>query len=194
MQNKAKHLNDDIILWTLVDPENTHSDSQTHLMECTLCQQKQAELNNDLTKLGQLARQYVPEPRRTLRPVLVPTVRKQFFRLKNALVYVMMLMICIGGVFGLWPTQKQQLDEVVMQQTKVHIDSLNNQFFMDNLRLDIYSILPNEFQDIVIDDFNITEDPFYDYFFQIEDSVIESNIDINEQTKCINSKRFQTIS
>jgi len=193
MKSKSKHLNDDEILWTLVESKDHNKDQEKHLMGCKLCHEKQTSINNELNQLGTLARQYAPKPRRSLRPVLITqNVNTSYRQMKKTFVYVVMFIICIGGVFGMWPSQTQKIDSIVMEQAKTKIDSLINPYIEDSFQIDNYSILPNVFKYIIVDDYNNSEDSFYDYFLQMEDTVIEVNLDINEQTKFQNIKLFRS--
>jgi len=164
---KSKHLIDDTILWTLIDPDKLQVNERTHLKECQICQAKQADLKKELSEMRQLACEFLPKPKRNLRPVLIEKTRPLvFLRVKNAFAYALMLMICVGGVFGLWPTQDNAIDQVAIEQETHSIEKMFQELD-DNQQNDNYSILPFTFQYIVVDEFEIMANPFYDYIFPI---------------------------
>jgi hypothetical protein len=169
---ETKHLVDDTILWTLIDPSRLEENDSQHFNKCQICQEKQASFQQELNEIKQLSRKCLPVTTRNLRPVSTQkTVPRVFFRVKNALAYACMIMICIGGVFGLWPTQDKSTDQVAMEQASNFIEEM-----MDvNQQNDKYSILPFTFQYIVADEFEVMSNPFYDYVFPISTLEIDDS-------------------
>ncbi|MBF0452257.1 MAG: hypothetical protein HQK75_16260 [Candidatus Magnetomorum sp.] len=193
MNNQTNHLNDETILWSMIDAEKIQDIQSKHLNECLSCQKKQSDVINELTELGRLTRQYAPTPRRSLRPVsIAPDL--QFLRLKRVFVYASMIMICVGGVLGLWPTQYQQRDEIAVQQAKEEIEQLLRPISEDNWTNETYSILPDAFRYMVADEFDIMDVPFYDYVFPIDIPVNEPQENSDEQTKYLHYQGFQVIA
>jgi hypothetical protein len=162
---KTIHLNDDAILWNLIDPDKLEASEKMHLQDCKICQDMQTSLQLELDAFKQLSRAFLPKPKRNLRPISIEkTVSPAFFRMKNALVYTFMIMICVGAIFGLWPTQHNNIDKLAIEQTKASIENMLTDDIINN---GTYSILPVTFQYIVADEFEIMSTPFYDYVFPV---------------------------
>jgi len=173
--HETKHLIDDTILWTLIDPDKLQINEKKHLQECQLCQDRQASLHQELSEIKQLSREFLPKPKRNLRPVSIEkTVSPVFYRMKNALAYTLMIMICVGGIFGLWPTQNKDIDQIAIEQATESIEEML-QTMEKNQRNGTYSLLPATFQYIVADEFEIMSDPFYDYVFPISTSEVDDS-------------------
>jgi len=163
----TKHLNDDALLWTLIDPDKLKASEKRHLQDCPICQDMQTSLQVELNDLKQKSQAFLPKPKRNLRPVSIEkTVSPVFFRMKKSLVYAFMIMICVGGVFGLWPTQNKNFNNLAIEQAKDSIENMLN-VTDDTINNGTYSILPVTFQYIVADEFEIMSTPFYDYVFPV---------------------------
>jgi hypothetical protein len=164
---ETKHLNDDAILWTLIDPDKLKASEKKHVQNCQICQKKQTALQQELTGIKQLSQLFLPKPKHNLRPVSIEkTVSPAFLRMKKAFVYAFMVLICVGGVFGLWPIQNKSIDHPAIEQAKNSIENMMNvtDYKINN---GTYSILPVTFQYIVADEFEILSTPFYDYVFPV---------------------------
>jgi len=166
-EQKTKHLVDDAILWTFIDPDKLQESEKNHLQNCQICQDRQTSFMQELNEIKHLSQEFLPKPKLNLRPVsITKTVSPVFFRMKNALAYTFMVMICIGGVFGLWPSQNQIIDQVAIEQANTSIETMLNTTDAD-YQTHMDSILPVTFQYIVDDEFEIMSNPFYDYVFPI---------------------------
>jgi hypothetical protein len=182
MNNQINHLDEETLLWSLIDKDSIEKDHLKHLKECTECQQKQVDLNHELKRFGCLAREFSPTPRRSLRPVsIVTNHRFVFFQLKNAFVYTLMVMICIGGVLGLWPTQTKHPDELAIKEATQQIEDILIQ--ESTWKEQNYSILPDAFQYMIVDEFDMMSIPFYDYVFPINIPDNKNQDQLDEQTK-----------
>ena len=192
MNYQINHIDENNLLWSLIDEKAIENSHINHLKECSTCQKKQSDLIGELNELGRLAHHYTPTPRRSLRPVATTRNNLQFLRVKNALVYAMMLMICIGGILGIWPTQNQQTDKIAIIEAKQQIE---NMFIPENdWNEKTYSILPDEFQYMVVDEFDLISVPFYDYVFPVNIPENEIDSDIDEQTKRVQNNHLNKFS
>ncbi len=72
------HLRENDILQAVIDDTDLSVPRQRHLLECPQCRSQKERLENELTRLGQLAEHYVPEPQRRVR-VAEQEVRAPFF-------------------------------------------------------------------------------------------------------------------
>jgi len=173
---QTKHLNDDNILWTLITPDMLQANEKQHFQACPVCRDKQTSLLQELNEINIRSREYLPKPKRNLRPVTIEkSASPVFYRMKHGLVYACMVMICVGGVFGLWPTQKKSpINSVAIEQTQKNIAELL-QTMDTNQQTNNDSILPVTFQYIVPDEFEIMSEPFYDYVFPISTQEINDS-------------------
>lgn len=64
----SDHLNEDQLICTVVDSNDSPRWARGHLNECGLCQANQARLENELSELGRLAEAYAPAPRKKRYP------------------------------------------------------------------------------------------------------------------------------
>jgi hypothetical protein len=65
-QNSA-HLQEEQILWAVIDEKELSGDDQQHLLECPVCKRKIERFRDELQELGQKAWQAVPPFSRTVR-------------------------------------------------------------------------------------------------------------------------------
>jgi len=165
---KSNCLDENAILLSMVDSGYQSS----HLQECQACMEKQQAIVKELHTLKQLSNDCLPKPRRSLRPVSIVQVNTfQYVRLKQSLVYAMMLLICVGGIFGLWPTQNPQKDQLAMDQATEYIEQVSeNQFYPQK-----DSILPVSFHYIAADEFEVMNNPFYDYVFPVSTGHVDES-------------------
>jgi hypothetical protein len=176
MSTKEKmHLEDDTIIRTLVAPDMLQVNERQHLQNCRMCQDRQTNFQQELNEIKHLCQEYLPKPKRNLRPVsVVKTSSPVILRMKNALVYTLMIMICVGGVLGLWPTQDKTIDTIAIEQASDSIETMLQA--TDNTNQNgTYSILPTTFQYIVADEFEIMSYPFYDYVFPMSTLEIDDS-------------------
>ncbi len=72
---KKTHLQEEQILWAVIDEKELGVDVRDHLLECSLCKTKVARFKDDLQEFGQQARQTVPPSSRQLKlPEAKPAV------------------------------------------------------------------------------------------------------------------------
>jgi len=72
---KNNHLQEEQILWAVIDEKELGVDVRDHLLECSLCQAKVTRFKDDLQEFGQQARQAVPPSSRQFKlPVAKPGV------------------------------------------------------------------------------------------------------------------------
>ena len=75
--NQEAHLNEDQLLWALVDKTRLPDALQAHLAECPLCRGQKQRLENDLAELGEIAGRSVPKPQKRVRlPMNLSASRK----------------------------------------------------------------------------------------------------------------------
>jgi hypothetical protein len=167
-EQESKHLLDDAILWALINPDKLQRNEKIHLQSCQICQDKQASFLHELNEIKHLSKAFLPKTKRNLRPVTIArkSLSPLYFRMKNAFVYAFMIMICIAGIFGLWPIKNQTIDQVAIKEAKTSIENMLGTTEV-NYQNGIDSILPVTFQYIVADEFEIMSNPFYDYVFPI---------------------------
>jgi len=166
MPKQPNHINENTILWTLIDPDRLSAYEKEHLNGCQSCMEKSLSIKNELNELKDLSHRLMPKPRRNLRPITtVQTVSPQLFKLKHALVYTLMLVVCVGGVLGIWPTQEHMRDDVAIEEATQFIQDMRNSPTSNHNGT--YSILPTSLQYIAADEFDIMSNPFYDYVFPI---------------------------
>ena len=67
MKDKGMHVNEDQVLLSIVDGDDLSEDMKDHLTACPLCREKRTVLMRDLERLGQMANEFTPLPRK--RPV-----------------------------------------------------------------------------------------------------------------------------
>ena len=68
MKEKGTHLNEDQILLSLVDERDLSGDMKSHLLACSVCQDKKGVLMSELERMGQMANDFTPLPQK--KPVL----------------------------------------------------------------------------------------------------------------------------
>jgi hypothetical protein len=73
MKDKGMHVNEDRILLSIVDGDDLSEDMKDHLTACPLCRAKRMALTCDLERLGEMAKEFTPLPRKgPVRPLWKP--------------------------------------------------------------------------------------------------------------------------
>jgi len=96
--NPDIHLSDDELLRAMVDPSDLAPTRQAHFKSCLHCRHQSQDLTDHYTRLGQMARQMAPEPRKHFRlPAHTAPVRRWHFKpvmalgMLGALIFVLTL-------------------------------------------------------------------------------------------------------
>jgi hypothetical protein len=161
------HLSEDQIVCALIDQAQLPAAEKAHLARCSQCGSRIDRLAQDLERLGKMAEQYTPLPKRSIQlPVKEPrrTLRRWRVGLAAAAAAVLCLVI--------WWEIPQDKQPVVANQTE--LDSEINGELMSSVQALSENALPDVYMDIVGDsDLDLT-DEFIDYV--VPDSDLENDL------------------
>jgi hypothetical protein len=159
------HLSEDQIIHAFIGQAQLPVDKKAHLERCSQCRSRVDQLAQDLERLGQMAEQYAPLPKRS---ILLPVKETRRPLRSWSVGLAAAAALCIAIWWGI-PQDKQP---VVANQT-VSV-SENNGELMSTVQALSENALPDVYMDIVGDsDLDMT-DEFIDYV--VPDSDLENDL------------------
>jgi hypothetical protein len=110
MKDRGMHVDEDQILLSIVDGDDLSEDMKDHLTACPLCREKRTVLRCDLERLGEMAKEFTPLPRKgPVRPLSKPhrfPLRLPVFAAGFA---VVLLIACLWGLSLFTDPSKQRM-------------------------------------------------------------------------------------
>ncbi|MGD2184785.1 MAG: hypothetical protein PVI71_01605 [Desulfobacterales bacterium] len=166
--HKAPHLEENDIIQAAIDDTDLSMLQQQHLLECLQCRSQKERLENELARLGQLAKHYAPEPQGR---VTVPEkeVRTPFFNRGFAFsaAAVAAVIIVVWGAFLIRSQQQEQGRNGNLAQNMVEAERL-----MMEIDVLVENALPQVYLDIVGEtDLNLDQD-FLDFLIPTTDDAM----------------------
>jgi hypothetical protein len=150
------HLSEDQIVCALIDQVQLPAAEKAHLERCSQCGSRIDQLAQDLERLGKMAEQYAPLPKR---PIQLPVkeTREPLRRWMVGLAAAAAAALCLV----IWWEIPQDKQPVVANQTE--LDSEKNGELMSTVQALTENALPDVYMDIIGDsDLDLT-DEFIDY-------------------------------
>jgi hypothetical protein len=161
------HLSEDQIVHACIDQAQLPAAEKAHLAHCSQCGSRVDQLAQDLERLGQMAEQYAPLPKRSIH-LPVKETRRPLRRWTVGLAAAAAAALCLA----IWWEVPQDKQPVVANQTES--DSEKNGELMSTVQALSENALPDVYMDIVGDsDLDLT-DEFIDYV--VPDSDLESDL------------------
>ena len=157
------HLEENDILQAVIDDTDLSMLHQQHLQECFQCRSQKERLENELTRLGQLAEHYAPEPQRRVR-VPEQKVRAPFFNRGFAFsaAAVAAVIIVVWATFLIRSQQQGSIGNLAQNMVEAERLMLEIDALVDNA-------LPQVYLDIVGEtNLNLDQD-FLDFLIPTSD-------------------------
>lgn len=161
MKDKSIHLNEDQILLSLVDVNDLSGDRKSHLLACSVCQERKAALMSELEHLGEMARAFVPLPQQ--KPALViresrhPGFRLPVFAAGFAVVLVI---ACLLSLVLFTDSSKQMTARL---STEMEADL----YLVDDILEE--SALPEYYLDMAVASYSYFDDEFLEFVVPLEE-------------------------
>ena len=138
------HLTDDELLRAMVDPSDLDPTRQAHFKSCLHCQRQTKDLTHRLDRLGRMARQMAPEPRKSFRlPAHTTPVSRWRFKPVMAL-GVLGALIFVLTLWGPRFTGISRTPTPMVAQNIEHDDRL-----LDEVDTLVDDALPEDYQQVV---------------------------------------------
>jgi hypothetical protein len=136
------HLSDDELLRAMIDPADLDPVRRAHFDACPHCRRQSEELTRPLSRLGQLARQMAPEPRKSFRlPAHSAPVRRWYVKPALALGALGVLVFAVT----LWrPLTRTSRTPTPMVAHQVE----NDEQLMEEIDTLVENALPEKYQQL----------------------------------------------
>ncbi len=161
MKDKTPHLSEDQILLSIVDENDLSDHMKSHLLSCSVCQDRKAVFISDLECLGRMAKDFTPLPRKTP----VPSLRKSprfGFRLPvfaAGLAVVMIIAFLWSRAYFTDPSK--QMSAQLWTEAKVDL------YLIDDILEE--SALPEYYLDIAVASYSYLDDEFLEFIVPVEE-------------------------
>ena len=161
------HLEEDDILQAVIDDTDLSELQQQHLVECSQCRTRREQLEQELTRLGQLAERYAPKPQRHI-IVAEQKIRSPLFNWRIAFSAAAVAAVILV-VWGTSLIQNQQQGSIGnLAQDMVEAERL-----MTQVNILVENALPQVYLDIVGEtSLNLDED-FMDFLIPVDESAAQ---------------------
>jgi hypothetical protein len=160
MKDKSTHLNEDQILFSLVDENDLSDDTKNHLLACPVCQDKKMGLAAELERLGEMVKDFTPASQK--RPLPPSQESRHFsFRLPAfAAGFALVLLIaCIWGL-ALFTDSSKQMTAQLSTEMKEGLDLMED--IMEE------AVLPEYYLDIAVASYSYFDDEFLEFVVPLE--------------------------
>jgi hypothetical protein len=157
MKDKTPHLSEDQILLSLVDENDLSDHMKNHLLSCSVCQDKKGILEFDLERMGRMAKDFTPLPRK--KPVLSLRKSRGFgFRLPvyaAGLAMVLIIAFLWGQAYFTAPSK--QMSAQLWTEAEVGLNLIDDileesappEYYLD-IAVASYSYLDDEFLEFIV--------------------------------------------
>ncbi len=161
MKDKNPHLSEDQILLSLVDENDLSDHMKNHLLSCSVCQDKKGILEFDLERLGRMAKDFTPLPRK--KPVLSLRKSHRFgFRLPLfEAVLAVFLIIDFLWSQAYFTDPSKQMGAQLWTEAKVGL------YLIDDILEE--SALPEYYLDIAVASYSYLDDEFLEFIVPVEE-------------------------
>jgi hypothetical protein len=154
------HLVEDDILRAVIDDTDLSDSQQMHLAQCSRCRSLKEQLEQELTRMGQLAKRYSPAPQKRI--VLVERKeRSPFFKWGFAFSAAAAILVVLG-IFLLRGQQPGSIGNLA--QNMVEAERL-----MTEVNVLVESALPPVYLDIIGENDLSADEDFFDFLIPISD-------------------------
>jgi hypothetical protein len=160
MKDKTPHLSEDQILLSLVDENDLSDHMKNHLLSCSVCQDKKGVLASDLERLGRMAKDFTPLPRK--KPVLSSPKSHLFgFRLPvyaAGLAMVLIIAFLWGQAYFTAPSKEMRAQSSSEMKAGLYL--------IDDILEE--SALPEYYLDIAVASYSYLDDEFLEFIAPVE--------------------------
>jgi hypothetical protein len=106
MKSQDSHLQEDQMIRALVDEHDLTTFERNHLLQCSLCQKEKQAFEQALHRLGDIAKEMVPLPRRKCLPVVQGS--RRVWRWQPALAAGLAILLLMIGIWWTSPFTRFQ--------------------------------------------------------------------------------------
>ena len=118
MNSKNLHLNEDQVIRSVVDENDLPATVRNHLSTCLVCQGKKQQIEQELSTLGRMAREFAPLPRREVRlPFYKP---RSLWSWRPVFVAGFAALLLIAGIWwsGVFTTSQEKMMAQIIRETE----------------------------------------------------------------------------
>ncbi len=164
MKNRHIHLDEDQLIYSVVDQNDLPAAVQNHLFGCKECQEKKQQLEQDLSNMARLANELAPLPHRKIRPLPQDSHRHWNWRPVFVAGFTALLLI-----FGIWRSSQLTIYHEY-QMTKLFREMEGDQ----NLMVEIQALEENAMSDIYLEisgePYSYSDDKFFEFVIPLEEN------------------------
>ncbi|QTA90670.1 hypothetical protein [Desulfonema magnum] len=166
MKSKTIHLDEDQLIWSVVDENDLAPAVRNHLSSCPVCQERKRHFEQELNNLGNMTKAFSPLPREKPVPVV------QIFRnwLRPAFVSGFALVLLIMGIWWSSPFPVSQENRMTQAVGEMEDDS---QLVVEIRVVEEYA-LPDLYMDIAGESYGYFGDEFLEFVVPLEENQIRS--------------------
>ncbi len=157
MKDKSNHLNEDEILFSLVEEPDLPEEIKSHLLACLVCQEKKKALMTELERLGKMARDFTPLPQQ--KPALPFRESRHFIFNRSVLAAgfsVVVIIACLwslrsftGSSKHITPGLSPEMEVDLYLMDDILGESALPEYYLD-IAAPTYSYFDEEFLDFVV--------------------------------------------
>ncbi len=154
MNSKNLHLNDDQVIRSVVAENDLPPTVRNHLSTCLVCQGKKQQIEQELSTLGRMAREFAPLPRREVRlPFYKP---RSLWSWRPVFVAGFAAVLLIAGIwwYALVTTSQEKMMSQIMWETKQDEQLMAEIYALEEYApVDVYPDVSAEFDAGYFDEF-----------------------------------------
>jgi hypothetical protein len=162
-KEKNHHLNEDQIVRAVVGESELSVSVRQHLGKCDQCRAQKANLEQNLARLGQAARQFAPLPRKRLNLKALGTSHsiRWSWNWKTALGTT--LATAALFIFMWWASQGREMFEISDRENVIANDAKATESLMIEIRILSENALPQEYRDIAAETESVINEEFINF-------------------------------
>ena len=155
------HLNDDELIWAVVDEAELPSALREHLFSCPKCRARKSLFEQNLVRLGQKAESLAPSPERKVSLNFEEPLRHAWWSWswRNVLALTVTAAICIAVIWGSHRFFTKP-DSRVASLTQ---EMLADERLMNEISLLVENALPQLYDDVSKEDNSLFDDEFMQF-------------------------------
>lgn len=153
MNSKNLHLNEDQVIRSVVAENDLPATVRNHLSTCLVCQGKKQQIEQELSTLGRMAREFAPLPRREVRlPLYKP---RSLWSWRPVFVAGFAAVLLIAGIwYALVATSQEKMMSQIMWETKQDEQLMAEIYALEEYApVDVYPDVSAEFDAGYFDEF-----------------------------------------
>jgi hypothetical protein len=168
MRSRDIHLNEERLICSVVDQNDLSADEQNHLFTCSVCQGEKQQLEQELTNLGRMAKEFAPLPEKNIIPLLQESLQKPrsswSWRPVFAAGFVVILLIV--GIWMYSPFKRYQEYKIAKLIERMKDDEK----LMAEIRSLEEQALSGFYMDISGESYRYVDDEFLEFILPLEEN------------------------